>query len=68
LIQLDWEEACNLMEEAAASFCISRLMGRFSAYIRRAVTGVVFTVPQNKLRALFWAVHGGSCLLYWLYQ
>jgi hypothetical protein len=56
LIQLVWKEAHNLMKEAAASFCISRLIGRFSVYIWRAVTEVVFAAPQFKLQALFWAV------------
>jgi hypothetical protein len=44
------------MKEAAACFCIYRLIGRFSVYIWRAVTGVVFTAPQINLRALFCTV------------
>ena len=48
LIQLAQEEACNLMKEAAACFCISGLIGRFSVYIWRAVTGVVFASTENR--------------------
>jgi hypothetical protein len=49
LIELAQEEACNLMKEAAAaSFCISRLIGRFSIYIWRAVTGVVTRIQRKQ--------------------
>jgi len=58
LIQLPWEEACNSVTVAAACFCISRFIGRFSVYSCRAVTGVVFIALHVILRALFWAVPG----------